>query len=48
MEKSLDEDGNSILVSAIASKSTAVFDVAMAIVDQDLTPEEVRKTNRGT
>lgn len=47
MENSKDEDGNSILASAIASKNAAVFDAVMTIVGQDLTLEEVGKHQWG-
>ena len=43
MEESLDDGNNSLLSSAIAGKNAAVFKVAVSLVEQDLSSEEVRE-----
>ena len=45
MEKSLDDENKSLLASAIAGKSALVFKAVVSLVEQDLSPEEVREHN---
>ena len=43
-----DDDNNSLLASAMAGKSTAVFNAVMACVDHDLSAQEVRANTMAT
>ena len=45
MEKSSDDGNSSLLASAIAGKSAFVFKAVVSLVEQDLSPEEVREHN---
>ena len=45
MEKSLDDGNSSLLASAIAGKSALVFKAAVCVVEQDISPDEVREHN---
>ena len=43
-----DDDNHSLLASAVAGKSTAVFNAVMACVDHDLSAQEVRANTLAT
>ena len=43
MKKSSDDGNSSLLASAIVGKNALVFKAVVSLVEQDLSPEEVRE-----